>query len=251
VNSTAMASASSLASLSSRDSAHASPGTRVNNADRNVGSRSGTDSSLSVDHTTSAHTTGPFSPTASIRRGQSKRLTPSSIPFFRRSSSQSMQHGQSGPLQSPVIIQSTGSGASPRSPHNDPSITTPTTPSSVSHKKSSMLSLGLPSLLKNSGSRRSVHVDRAELKDPKEIIRAAREAEREKAKTEKAERERQKREDKERSESRISVLMGRKRGKVSVFISSSHSAHPTTHRRCLLLPNHPSPTRMLNFPPYT
>jgi dual specificity tyrosine-phosphorylation-regulated kinase 2/3/4 len=65
-----------------------------------------------------------------------------------------------------------------------------------------VLSLGLPSLLKGSSSRRSLH---AEAKD------AAREAQR----TKDAEKEKQKKDEKVRSESRISALMGgRKRGKV-------------------------------------
>jgi dual specificity tyrosine-phosphorylation-regulated kinase 2/3/4 len=70
-------------------------------------------------------------------------------------------------------------------------------------KKSSVLSLGLPSLLKGSSSRRSFHAEK------NDDSQRAKDAEKEKL-----ERERQKKEDKDRSESRISVLMGRKRGKV-------------------------------------
>lgn len=78
---------------------------------------------------------------------------------------------------------------------------------SSSHKKSSVL-MGLPSLLKGSSSRRSLHSDKekSDAKSAKEEARHAREAEK----------ERHKKEDKERSESRISVLMGRKRGKVRI-----------------------------------
>lgn len=73
-----------------------------------------------------------------------------------------------------------------------------------------MLSLGLPSLLKSS-SRRSLH---AESKEAAREIQKAKDAEKERGKQEKLEKERQKKEDKDRSESRISVLMGRRRGKV-------------------------------------
>ena len=78
-----------------------------------------------------------------------------------------------------------------------------TTPSST-HRKSSVFGL---SLLKGSSSRRSLHSDKekSDAKSAKEEARAAKEAEK----------ERHKKEDKDRSESRISVLMGRKRGKVS------------------------------------
>jgi dual specificity tyrosine-phosphorylation-regulated kinase 2/3/4 len=78
----------------------------------------------------------------------------------------------------------------------------------------------LPSLLKGSSSRRSIHAD--ELKDSREAQRVKdlksktdRQKERADREREKAEKEKQKKEEKERSESRISVLMGRKRGKVS------------------------------------
>ena len=70
-----------------------------------------------------------------------------------------------------------------------------------------MLSLGLPSLLKSS-SRRSLHAD---AKDAAKEAQRAKELEKEKTKLEK---ERQKKEDKDRSESRISVIINRKRGKV-------------------------------------
>jgi dual specificity tyrosine-phosphorylation-regulated kinase 2/3/4 len=77
-----------------------------------------------------------------------------------------------------------------------------------SHKKSSVLSLGLPSLLKGSSSRRSLHSDKekSDNKSSKDEARQVRNSEK----------ERQKKDEKERSESRISVLMGRKRGKVRV-----------------------------------
>jgi len=228
----AMASAASLASLSSVGSVRtpALPSTGPSNTpDRaTVPSRSGTSSSASTNHTTSAlaapqHT--PLSPTSSVRRGHStKRLTPSSIPFFRRSSSQSMQipplsavaTSSSSPTLSTGNISATharfkASNSPPRD-YNPPSTSVP----GSAQKKSSVLSLGLPSLLKGSSSRRSLHADskdaaKLEIQRAKD---AARDAEKEKARLEKLEKEKQKKEDKDRSESRISVLMGRKRGKV-------------------------------------
>jgi len=75
------------------------------------------------------------------------------------------------------------------------------------------LNFGLPSLLKGSSSRRSLHADSKEA--AREIQRAKEAAEKEKAKSDRLEKEKQKKEDRDRSESRISVLIGaRKRGKV-------------------------------------
>lgn len=218
----AMVSAGSLASLSSVGSVR-TPGltsATSKTPDRGaVPSRSGTGSSGSTSHTTyqlAAPQPGPLSPSASVRRGQSKRLTPSSIPFFRRSSSQSMQLPPSNAFatsSSPTLSSGNLSSTQARqkqssSPHHNPPSTS--VPGSA-HKKSSVLSLGLPSLLKSS-SRRSLH---AESKEAAREIQRAKDAEKEKGKQEKLERDKQKKEDKDRSESRISVLMGgRKRGKV-------------------------------------
>jgi dual specificity tyrosine-phosphorylation-regulated kinase 2/3/4 len=95
-------------------------------------------------------------------------------------------------------------------PSQDYSSISTSTPGTT-HRKSSMLSLGLPSLLKSS-SRRSLHADAKEAaKEAQRVKDAARELEKEKTKLEK---ERQKKEDKDRSESRISVIINRKRGKV-------------------------------------
>ncbi|KAJ7081547.1 hypothetical protein C8R43DRAFT_939937 [Mycena crocata] len=209
----AMSSAASLASLSSVGSIR-SPGLRPTSSSKTpdrgaVTSRTGTDSSASTNHTTSAALSppqpgpGPLSPTSSVRRNQSKRLTPSSIPFFRRSSSQSMQIPAtvpmpSSPTQSTSYAALSQSRSKPDSDHNPTSTSTP-------GKKSSVLSL-----LKGSTSRRSLHADSKEA--AKELQRA-KDAEKEKEKLLKAEKEKQKKDDKDRSESRISVLMGRKRGK--------------------------------------
>ncbi|KAG6816950.1 hypothetical protein H0H87_001465 [Tephrocybe sp. NHM501043] len=233
----AMVSAGSLASLSSvgsvRTPALPSASSTSKTPDRNHAlSRTGTGSSGDTNHTTSGLSvpqSGPLSPASSVRRGQSRRLTPSSIPFFRRSSSQSMQIPPQSTATASSPTLSTGHFSStqgrqrlstpPRDQHNPPSTTS--IPGSQ-HKKSSVLSLGLPSLLKSS-SRRSLHSDS---KETAKELQKLKDAEKERAKQEKVEKERQKKEDKDRSESRISVLMGgvtRKRGKT---LSSSDHRKP-------------------------
>ncbi|KAJ7929390.1 hypothetical protein B0H13DRAFT_948617 [Mycena leptocephala] len=214
----AMSSAASLASLSSVGSVR-SPVLRPTSSTKSstdrgpLASRTGTDSSASTNNTTSALSPpqpgpGPLSPTSSVRRNQSKRLTPSSIPFFRRSSSQSMQIPAtipmpSSPTQSAASYNSLSQARSkPDSDYNPASTSTP-------GKKSSVLSL-----LKGSSSRRSLHADSKEAaKELQKTREAEREKEKEKERLAKAEKEKQKKEEKDRSESRISVLMGRKRGK--------------------------------------
>lgn len=212
----AMASATSLASLSSVGSIK-SPIYPTKTPDR-LPSRSGTESSAS-NHTTSALTVPqpvPVSPTSSIQRGQShKRLTPSSIPFFRRSSSQSMHIPASTTIptsSSPTLsAQSRVKASSPPSKDaNSPSHSTPAS----AQKKSSVLSLGLPSLLKGSSSRRSLHAEKSDSKDSANENKRTKDTERLTKETAKLQKERQKKEDKDRSESRISVMIGRKRGKV-------------------------------------
>ena len=221
----AMNSMHSLASLSSVGSA-ASPNSNVAISakmfDRTSGfSRPGTGSSISTNNTTSALTApqpGPLSPAASVRRSHSKRLTPSSIPFFsRRSSSQSI-HLPPPPPGAISSISPTSSGmlsaqtprkqsGSPAQDYNAVSIST-STPGGTQKKSL----LGLPSLLKSS-SRRSLHSDAKDSdKEIKKAKAAVREAEKVKNKLEK-----QRKEDKDRSESRISVLINRKRGKVGVL----------------------------------
>ncbi|KAJ8078410.1 serine/threonine protein kinase, CMGC, dual-specificity [Marasmius tenuissimus] len=212
----AMGSATSLASLSSVGSVrtpaipsplHSAPLSKT--PDRGlVSSRTGTDSSASTNAGLSAPQTqssGPLSPSSSVRRHQSKRLTPSSIPFFRRSSSQSMPPpaSTSPPLPSDGMLSATArykQSSSPGNDYNPPSTT-------ASHRKSSVFTL--PSLLKGSSSRKSLHSDAKEsAKEVQKARDAIRDAER------RQEKEKQKKDDKDRSESRISsVLMGRKRGK--------------------------------------
>ncbi|KAI5900068.1 uncharacterized protein SCHCODRAFT_01269007 [Schizophyllum commune H4-8] len=192
VQNEAMTSASSLASMSSQSSIRTpgGPSTSKTPERGTVPSRSGTESSTSTNH-------APLSPSSSVRRHQSKRLTPSSIPFFRRSSSQSMQMPPPPLPSSPTSTQHKVS-SSPPEDYNPPSTS--------AHKKSSMLSLGLPSLLKGSSSRRSLHSDSKESgsgsgREPSRSRDSGKEAKADKKKDDK--------------EGRISVLMGRKRGKVT------------------------------------
>jgi dual specificity tyrosine-phosphorylation-regulated kinase 2/3/4 len=216
----AMASAASLASLSSVGSGKA-PRHPTKTPER-LPSRAGTASSAS-NHTTSALSVpqqAPLSPTSDVRRQSQKRLTPSSIPFFRRSSSHSMHIPASttlpvpgSPTQSSSQLRVKASSSPPKD-YNYPSQSVP----GSSQKKSSVLSLGIPSLLKGSSSRRSLHINKSDSKDSLNESKRAKDAEkseREAAKeTAKLQKEKQKKEDKDRSESRISVMMGRKRGKV-------------------------------------
>lgn len=234
INADAMASASSLASMSSMGSVNRNhpisppasappPVTSSKTPDRFVPSRSETASSASTSLTASVPPipNQPLSPTSSIRRGpSSKRLTPSSIPFFRRSSSQSMQFppnsatgsslsptNSSGPQAVGNLSNTHLKPSSSRSPTRDPgnlSSASASVPGSV-HKKS-VLSLGLPSLLKGSSSRRSLHSDK-EKNDSKHHSSS-------KDNSSSSRPEKSKKDEKDRSESRISVLMGRKRGKV-------------------------------------
>lgn len=242
----AMSSAASLTSMSSTGSSSRTPGSgnHVGSERANISSRGGSGSSAS-NHTTSvvSHSHNPSSPTSSIRRSQSKRLTPSSIPFFRRSSSQSMQLSSnsatySGPAspsnnsthQFPSSIDSRMKDKRGSSPDSSHVYSTSTSVPGTASRKSSIISLGLPSLLKSS-SRRSLHAESKEaakeitrqresiaLKE-KEKTRNEKEKEKEKTRNDKL-----KKDDKDRSESRISVLMGRKRGKVDfLFVSRYYS----------------------------
>lgn len=189
-------------------------------------SRPGTSSSISTNNTTSALSAPqgePLSP--STRRTHSKRLTPSSIPFFsRRSSSHSMHMPPPPPPVgvipsiSPTIPSSAMlSAQTPRKQGGSPSqdfstISISTSTPGTTHKKS-MLSLGLPSLLKSS-SRRSLHSDAKDSdKESQKAKAAVKEAEKARNKLEKL-----KKDDKDRSESRISVIINRKRGKVRTFL---------------------------------
>ncbi|KAI9569102.1 hypothetical protein HD554DRAFT_2204797 [Boletus coccyginus] len=215
----AMASVASLTSLSSVGSTRGPRSPAIHSAktpdrERGFPSRPGTGSSGSNNTTgLSAPQNAPLSPASSIRRHQSRRLTPSSIPFFRRSSSQSMQIPPTNVMPasaSPAVPSASApTQRGPRtsgSPVKDSSRVVPSTPGS--HKKSSVLSLGLPSLLKSS-SRRSLHGDKSDAGTGKETRDGLRSRDAEKEK----EKEKRKQDPKDRSESRISVLMGRKRGK--------------------------------------
>lgn len=172
---------------------------------------------------------GPLSPSAaSLHKQSSKRLTPSSIPFFRRSSSQSMQLPPASATTSFSIPSansssdklSGGSGVdeygnmSTYAGHPSSSVSIAT--SGVREKKTSVLSLGLPSLLKSS-SRRSLHSDGS--KDSKDGLKSPKERKAE-AKAEAKEAAKKSGDEKE---GRLSVLMGRKRGKT---LSSADPGRP-------------------------
>ena len=224
----AMASVGSLISMSSVGSGGKKESPvlpAITTSDRRISSRSETSSSGSTNHTTSVSTNlkTSLSPSSSLRRGASvKRLTPSSIPFFRRSSSQSMQLPPSNPVAAPPS-PAPSSGQLSSTPARSKASTSSTQPLSLSsparvsaQKKSSVLSLGLPSLLRGSSSRRSMHVEyQKEAQRAKDTMQE--EGMNREQEKEKQQKQKQKKEEKERSESRISVLMGRKRGKVSIF----------------------------------
>ena len=202
----AMTSAASLISQSSLSSSHAlsTSGVPAGTPDRHFSSRPGTASSSHKSSSlAAAPQQTPLSPSGSIRRGTSKRLTPSAIPFFRRSTSQSLHVGA---LRSSSPPASTGpSHLHSRDPVSpvDSSLSTPP----AAHKKTSIMSLG--SLLKGSTSRRNLQAGKDEPRSDRES-RRARDTD-----GGKSDKEKSKKEEKDRSESRISVLMGRKRGKVS------------------------------------
>ena len=205
----AMVSAASLASQSSLSSSHAlsASGAPAGTPDRPFSSRPGTASSSHKSSSLAAPQQTPLSPSGSVRRGSSKRLTPSAIPFFRRSSSHSVHAGVPRSSSPPA---STGhSHLQPRDPVSpvDSSLSTPP----GAHKKSSIISLG--SLLKGSSSRRNLQSGKDDPKSDKES-RRARDTDGGKSEKEKA-----KKDDKDRSESRISMLMGRKRGKVYYLLA--------------------------------
>ncbi|RDX45433.1 hypothetical protein OH76DRAFT_1486267 [Lentinus brumalis] len=215
INSDAMASATSLASLSSIGSTRGPlspaghPVGPSKTPDRFISSRTETASSASTN-VPPVPPSAPLSPSSSVRRNPStKRLTPSSIPFFRRSSSQSIQVPPPNvPPMSVSPTHPTGSlsayhlrAPTSMSPPKDTNLHPHAVPGSA--KKSSVLSLG--SLLKGSSSKRSLHSDR----EKSDAAKSSRESGAATSSDEK----KSKKDDKDRSESRISVLMGRKRGK--------------------------------------
>lgn len=201
----AMASAASLVSQSSLSSSHvlSASGAAAGTPDRPFSSRPDTASSSHKSSSLAAPQQTPLSPSGSVRRGSSKRLTPSAIPFFRRSSSHSVQVGVPRSSSPPASTSTGPSHLQPRDPVSpvDSSLSTPP----GAHKKSSIISLG--SLLKGSSSRRNLQSGKDDPKSDKES-RRARDTDGGKSEKEKA-----KKDDKDRSESRISMLMGRKRGK--------------------------------------
>ncbi|CAE6496365.1 unnamed protein product [Rhizoctonia solani] len=171
-----------------------------------------------------------------------RRLTPSSVSFFRRSSSQSIQQAAQ-PIAIPQRYQREGSMSPnypvPQSLTHQPSSHSVSSMASESgfsqsgysgvsgppsaSKKTSVLNLG--SLLKGSSSRKSMggSGDKSDTNKSGE------------------EKERKKKEDKERSESRISALMGRKRGKTISSADAKRGSKPVN------LP----PMQMSNLPAST
>lgn len=211
----AMGSTSSLLSVTSTSSSAVrnlgSPATYTNTPDRGLIS---VESPIGDLPSPQGPSDQPLSPANSVRRGHSsRRLTPSSIPFFRRSSSQSMYVPPSVPQavpESPTF--STSASHRGKSSPKDGASSQSTPPGS--HKKSSVLSRGLPGLLKGSSSRRNMQTDNSEAKEQKE-------QEKQRAKDQEAEVQRLKKEAKdarheEKGAGRLSVMMGRRRGKVSV-----------------------------------
>jgi dual specificity tyrosine-phosphorylation-regulated kinase 2/3/4 len=233
----AMRSAASLGSLGERGRS----GHRT--ADSGPESTAHSTAPITIPRSQPVDGSAPLSPGGSLRKHSSKRLTPSSIPaYFRRSSSHSIHvpstKSSAGAVAPPSPTFSTTTmttsndngvrGASPT--HNPPS-------SSAPHRKSSVLSLG--GLLKSSSRKSLIGESReAALRDaasasekvsssssssskrssmgPNKLQKAEAEREKERKKEEKEREKEKKKEEKDRSESRISVLMGRKRGKVSV-----------------------------------
>lgn len=212
-------------------------------------------------NTTSKRTTKEAPPTSSPSRRPSttRRLTPSSIPFFRRSSTHSISSGGAGgsavngPTSSVASPKSPGVPLTPASPlmpvlsnglssHSGshatpPSLTRATPPSaditsspgSSAHRKSVLMNL--PSLLKGSNSRKSLYggeksdTEKRQKEERSREREREKEREKEKAREDKERRKEEKKEEKERSESRISVLMSRRRGKT---LSSGDPRKPKT-----------------------
>ena len=142
----------------------------------------------------------PASNSPNKRHSTHRRLTPTSIPFFKRAST----HG----MQAPALPTTTLSPSSPTMPVVTNVPTTPmqsltrltppdltSSPGSNTAKRTSVFG----NLLKASTSRNRLHGDKSD-KEGKEKSGD--------------ERKEKKKDDKDRSESRISVLMGRRRGKV-------------------------------------
>ena len=172
--------------------------------ERGVSSRAETSSSASTQTTSHAARTVTSPPSKSVP--STKRLTPSSIPFFRRSSSSSMHAniiGITSPSPPPAIPHhlssvSISTLASKSTSNNSFDLDSSLTPVMPTPRKTSVLSL-----LKGTSSRRSVVVDKSGAK----------------AKEKEDHRDKEKKDEKDRSESRISILMGRKRGKVRSSLS--------------------------------
>lgn len=204
-------SVSSLKPISDTTSPTPTTTAKARTPDRSTPSR--TESSASTQ-TTSQAMRSATSPPVKTGPPPSKRLTPSNIPFFRRSSSASMK-------ASAGMVQNESPPIPPYMPHHASNISISTSASKSTNsldiispvssdaphpqatRKSSVLSF-----MKGSSSRKSLVGEKVEQK-------AREEREKEAPIMEEPAESKQKKDDKERSESRISILMGRKRGKVS------------------------------------
>ncbi|KAG8788753.1 hypothetical protein FRC20_002555 [Serendipita sp. 405] len=229
-------------------------------------------SSSHYTNTTSVHVghtkEGQINGSPSRRPSTTRRLTPSSIPFFRRSSTHSINSPNIGvtspsmpppPLMSPTSsgslqptsplmpVMSNGlAGHSGHSPTTQLTRITPPTaditssPGSSSHRKSMLMGF---QLLKGSSSRRSVHGSDKSDVEKKQREERSREREKEKEREKAKEKERRKEEKKEeRSESRISVLMGRRRGKTLSSTDARKSKAPDPELPPMQMPGIPSST---------
>lgn len=155
------------------------------------------------------HTTGQPSLSPRLLPPPSNRLTPSAIPYARRPSSQSSQSLYQQPERTSTStlpsVPNVSAGNAPLKPPKSvspaqlPKLTSQT-PLSPTTRKSVF------SLLKVSSSRKNLLSQTEKEKE--------REEKRERQSEKERERRQKKEDDKDRSESRISVLMGRKRGKV-------------------------------------
>lgn len=102
------------------------------------------------------------SSTAQTPSGSGKRLTPSSIPFFRRSSSQSMHKLASATTSSstmgprPSLPSTPGSSATSTPRKLSSASTQESGPAAPAHRKSMLGNMGFSGMLKSSSSRRSL-----------------------------------------------------------------------------------------------
>jgi len=200
----------SISSLKPISDASPTPTTtaKTRTSDRSTPSHTDRTESSASTQTTSQALRSTTSPPVKSHAPSSRRLTPSSIPFFRRSSSASMKaspavQNESPPLPPFVPHHTSNMSISTAASKSTNSLDTHSPTSPVPGVPQASRKTSVLSLLKGSSSRKSFG-GAAEIKVDKELPIP-----------EEPKGTKPKREDKERSESRISILMGRKRGKVS------------------------------------